>query len=238
MIKAYAKQRASRAPWSALYLGKGPGLQLTAQRRDLVVIIGKSFKPPAQGVPAVKAQTSARVQTQGRSVPGSTSLGGLRLLGRQRRAMLGSGIYCSSAGCHVPLSHPLGARVRKVGACARSRAAMAVVGHWVMLGPVPTGLLLPAAGAGERQLRRCAEQRWWLDGWWGEARHPSRGGDAPAPDGVWAVSQRRTLSMETHMVPCRGKGASGADQAWQNGSGSGPPPWREVPSVWVVVRGV
>ncbi|XP_029864573.1 tyrosine-protein phosphatase non-receptor type substrate 1-like isoform X3 [Aquila chrysaetos chrysaetos] len=27
--------------------------------------------------------------------------------------MLGSGIYCSSAGCHVPLSHPLGAQVRK-----------------------------------------------------------------------------------------------------------------------------
>ncbi|XP_069658312.1 tyrosine-protein phosphatase non-receptor type substrate 1-like isoform X1 [Haliaeetus albicilla] len=28
--------------------------------------------------------------------------------------MLGLGIYCLSAGCHVPLSHPLGARVRKL----------------------------------------------------------------------------------------------------------------------------
>lgn len=85
-------------PWSVLHLGKVPGLRLTAQARDLVVIIGKSFKPPARGVPAVKAQTSTRAQTQGRSVPGSASLGGGNtLLGGQRRVTLGLGIYYSSA---------------------------------------------------------------------------------------------------------------------------------------------
>lgn len=52
---------------------KGPGLQLTAQERDLVVIKGKSFKPSARGVPAVKAQTSVRAWTQGRSAPGSAT---------------------------------------------------------------------------------------------------------------------------------------------------------------------
>lgn len=45
-----------------------------------MVIKGKSFKPPAWGVPAVKAQTSAWARTQGRSVLGSrTLLGGQNL---------------------------------------------------------------------------------------------------------------------------------------------------------------
>lgn len=83
-----------------------------------MVIKGKSFKPPARGVPAVKAQTRAWARTQGRSMPGSRAL-----LGGQHQAVLGSWIHCSSVlfswCCWLshPISDPLGGCVWEVGSC-------------------------------------------------------------------------------------------------------------------------
>lgn len=62
-----------------------------------MVIKGKSFKPSAWGVPAVKAQTSAWARTQGRSVLGSRAwIGGRAWIRGQHQAMLGLWIHCSS----------------------------------------------------------------------------------------------------------------------------------------------
>lgn len=126
MTQAYAKQRAGRARRAALHLGEGPGLRLTAPGRDLVVIIGKSFKPPARGVLAVKAQTSARAQPQGRSVPGRTVPGG----NAGARGVLP---VRGAAGAH---------RVFEQGGCSWQVES----GNGAMPGLGRAGSLLPAAG--------------------------------------------------------------------------------------------
>lgn len=82
-----------------------------------MVIIGKSFKPAAWGVPAVKAQTSTRAWHQGRTALGSASGGGSGGSGAVGGIMGGTrGTCCSSflrlvrgaAGCHVLLGRTLG----------------------------------------------------------------------------------------------------------------------------------
>lgn len=137
MTQAYAKQRAGRAQRRALHLGEGPGLQLTASERDLVVIIGKSFKPPARGVLAVKAQTSARAQPQGRSVPGRSSPGATPGPGG---CCWFAGWFPGAAGCHIPPSW-----VFKQGGCLWQVES----GNGAMLGLGHAGSLLPAAGPSE-----------------------------------------------------------------------------------------